>query len=148
MTKDEYAAFAAAFAVEHREMRHLLQTVRNLLGPQHPWSPEAVEALIALQNHMRHHFSQEEEGGYLEEALAVAPRFSGQANMLLKQHPELLERVDHVVDLARHSGGAPEAWEKLRQEAESLFSALVAHEGGENQIVQQALNSGEETSDE
>lgn len=141
---DEHAAFIAAFQAEHREMGTLVQTLRRVFSGAQPWSPESsnegAEALAALTKHLRHHFEQEEEGGYLEEALSAAPRFSQEAAVLLAQHPVMLQQANQVLELARSTSDAA-AWEKLKNDVKSLIAAMIAHETAENKIVRQALNT-------
>jgi hypothetical protein len=149
MIDQEYLAFAAAFEAEHREMRQLVQALRHVLGQERPWSRElaheAAGAIEALCTHLKEHFAQEEEGGYLEQALAVAPRFSDEAKSLLQQHGLMLKKVGQVLETAKRAEETPAAWMPLRMETKDLLQQLVMHEGAENKIVQQALNSGIET---
>lgn len=146
MIEQEYLAFAAAFQAQHREMRRLVRALRHALGNDGAWSREAaretLEALEALKEHLKEHFAQEEEGGYLEQALAVAPRYHDEANRLLAQHGLMSKQVAHVVETARRAADDAEAWEPLIAEIRELLKALVEHETAENKIVQQALNSG------
>ena len=105
MIEQEYLAFAAAFQAEHREMRRLVQVLRHALGKPGGWSRESAEAAFeafeALEAHLKEHFAQEEEGGYLEQALAVAPRYSDEAKHLLKQHGLMTRQVAHAVETAK-----------------------------------------------
>lgn len=146
MIEQEYLAFAAAFQAEHRELRRLVQVLRHALGKEGGWSRElareALEAFEALKTHLTEHFAQEEEGGYLEQALAVAPRYSDEAKLLLTQHALMTEQVAHVVETAQRALDDANAWTALKAEARELLQKLVEHETAENQIVQQALNTG------
>lgn len=125
-------------------MDGLVQTLRRVFDEGHAWSPEALhegtEALAALTKHLRHHFEQEEEGGYLEEALAAAPRFSHEAAVLVAQHPVMLRQADQALESARSADSAAR-WDKLKNEVKSFIAAMIAHETAENKIVQQALNT-------
>lgn len=146
MIDQEYLAFAAAFQAEHRELRRLLQALRHALAKDRVWSQELAQEAFgiveALDTHLHGHFSKEEEGGYLEQALAVAPRFSDEAQRLLAQHAVMLAEVKRVLETARRAISVQEAWLQLQAEARELMQKLVEHETAENQIVQQALNSG------
>jgi hypothetical protein len=146
MIEQEYLAFATAFQAEHREMRRLVQVLRHALGKEGGWSresaQEALEAFEALKTHLKEHFAQEEEGGYLEQALAVAPRYSDEAKELLKQHGLMTRQVAHAVQTAKHALDEPDAWTMLATEARELLQKLVEHETAENRIVQKALNTG------
>jgi hemerythrin-like domain-containing protein len=147
MIEQEYLAFAAAFQAEHREMRRLVQVLRHALGKEEGgWTREsaheALEAFEALKAHLKEHFAQEEEGGYLEQALAVAPRYSDEAKLLLKQHGLMTRQVAHAVETAKRALDEPGAWATLETEARELLQKLVEHETAENRIVQKALNTG------
>ena len=141
---NEHEAFIAAFQAEHREMGGLVQTLRHVFDDAQVWSHETLSegtgALASLTKHLRHHFEQEEEGGYLEEALSAAPRFSQEAAILVAQHPVMLRQANQALEFARSVDDAS-AWDKLKNEVKSLIAAMIAHETAENKIVQQALNT-------
>lgn len=147
MVGQENVAYVNAFRTEHHEMHKLAELLRETLDKQRSWSAaaasEAVHALKALTAHLQEHFALEETGGYLEQSLAAAPRFSHDAARLLGEHGELLRRANEAIVLAQ--GAKDEiAWEKLKSVVRSLLTALLAHETAENRIVQEAFNSGDE----
>lgn len=142
---DEHEAFITAFQAEHREMGNLVQTLRRVFDDAQPWSREVLsegaEALAGLVKHLRHHFEQEEEGGYLEEALLAAPRFSHEAGVLLAQHAVMMSQAKQTLESAR-TADSEATWSELKAEVRSLIAALIAHESAENRIVRQAFNTG------
>jgi hypothetical protein len=146
MTHTIHQAFITAFGAEHHELRRLVHLLHEAIGDERPWSPEAakaaVDVLAELATHLDHHFAQEENGGYLEEALTLAPRFTSQAAELLRQHPAILEKVGVLRKTANLSLRQSDAWMRLRSEVTDLIRDLIAHERAENQIVQQAFNTG------
>jgi hemerythrin len=135
----------AAFDAEHRELNHLVQETRQFVIHM-PFSGETAEqsrhVLSRLRAHLEHHFAQEEQGGYLEEALVHAPRYSSHASRLLAQHPVMLGRVSDVLTLAGSGDFTEARWPKVQQEVSKLLKELLAHEAGENQLVQRAFNTG------
>ena len=149
MIEQEYFTFAKAFQAEHRELGCLVQRLRHTLGSGRTWSVSAArEARLVigdLETHLHHHFAQEEEGGYLEQALVAAPRFSRQAGELLKQHPVLLTQVAEAMRAARLATSDATAWPVLKQQVKQLLGLLAAHEKAENALVQEAFNSGFES---
>jgi hypothetical protein len=151
MNDDIHHAFVAAFGAEHQELRRLVQSLHETLGGERPWSREAsaesARILGALLAHLKRHFAQEEAGGYLEEALALAPRFTNDAARLLRQHPQLLEATRQTCKTAERAGGEPAVWPQLKDELQSLLKDLMGHEGAENRIVQAAFNTGVEDLD-
>lgn len=80
---------------DHAELETIDRALRASLnaGERAQWRPEAtleiVKQLESMSQHLERHFTNEEAGGYMEEALALAPRFSSQAAQLLKQHGQL-----------------------------------------------------------
>jgi hypothetical protein len=148
MIDQEFLAFAAAFQAEHREMGSRLQRVRHALDDGGDWSGDAAQeatmAIEALERYLRQHFAQEEEGGYLEQALVAAPRFSSQAAELVRQHPAMLAQAAAALSTAREAASDAARWPVLQRQVQELVSALVAHEQSESTIVQQALNTGVE----
>jgi hypothetical protein len=151
MTDETQRAYVAAFGAEHHELRHLVQTLHETLRDDCPWSreaaTEAIKYLGALNAHLEHHFAQEEAGGYLEEALTIAPRFSAEAAELLRQHPRMLETTRQVRGTAGRAAVEPAVWPHLRRELQELIKGLMAHEFAENKIIQQAFNTGLEDFD-
>ncbi len=151
MTDEIYQAYVTAFGAEHHELRRLVHALDQALRKERPWSrgaaTKAVELLAELHAHLEHHFAQEEEGGYLEEALTLAPRFSTEAAELLRQHPQMLDKMRLVRKTADRAVRERAAWPQLKQELHELIKGLTAHEGSENKIVQQAFNTGLEDLD-
>ncbi|HWB12285.1 MAG TPA: hemerythrin domain-containing protein [Gemmataceae bacterium] len=146
MAKQDDLAFATAFQVEHREMGNLLQRVRHATADGCDWSHDAAReartAIEALERRLRQHFAQEEEGGYLEQALAAAPRLSRPAAELLRQHPAMLAQASTALSTAREAVSDSTRWSVLKQQVEELMSALVGDERSESAIVQEAFNTG------
>jgi ABC-type transporter Mla subunit MlaD len=145
MTDEATQAFAAAFGAEHQELRRLLHALQPALGSDHPWSRESARELQArlqdLETCLQRHFAQEESGGYLEEALALAPRFSAQASRLLAQHAELLGKLRQALEQAFAAVESPAAWQDLQFKTTTFIKELLAHEADENKIVQRAFNT-------
>lgn len=147
MAEESSSAYIKALKAEHRELGQLVRAVDVALAAaaDQGWKGQrtshVVEQLVTLCDFMRDHFAQEEEGGYLEEALSHAPRLGPQAARLLHQHPQLLARIGDVCDLARKRHDDPSAWPAIHENAHAAIKELLAHETGENQLVQQAFNA-------
>jgi iron-sulfur cluster repair protein YtfE (RIC family) len=150
MNDEMHRAFADAFGAEH-QLRVLVHSLHEAVRDERPWSreaaAEAIEILHTLNAQLEHHFAQEEMGGYLEEALNVAPRFIGDAAELLRQHPQLLDTTRLVRMTADRAAEDPSAWPQLKLELVELIKDLMAHESAENRIVQQAFNTGDDDLD-
>ena len=146
MAEESYNAYLEALKAEHRQLGQMVGQAEAALAAAagQGWTGQrathVVEQLIALRDLMREHFAQEEAGGYLEEALSHAPRLGPQAARLERQHPQLLARISDVCELARKRHDDPSAWPAIHENARGAIKELLAHEAGENQLVQQAFN--------
>lgn len=152
MSQEVYRAFITAFGAEHREMRRHIANLQHALHDDQPWSlasaREVHEALIALKKHLHHHFAQEEAGGYMEEALLLAPHLTSEAGRLLRQHPAMTTGMNRVLDKSADALTDAGVWNELRQMVSELVHDLVAHEAAENRLVQRAFNTGVEPTDD
>jgi hypothetical protein len=144
-------AYVAAFKAEHRELHDVLRKVDRAWRTceAQGWKEadvcELCEATTALKEYLAHHFAQEEAGGYLEEALTLAPRLGTTADRLLEQHPLLLTNCAEVCERLRRAGGDPEARRELRERFNALRKLLLEHERGENAVMQEAYHVDLET---
>jgi hemerythrin len=152
MTIETHRAFISAFGAEHHELQRLVHALGEAVREKVSWNREAAievtDLLAELRCHLEHHFAQEEAGGYLEEALTLAPRFSAEAAELLRQHPQMLDKTVSVCKAADRAVNEPAVWAPLKRELTELIKALVAHESAENQIVQRAFNTGRDDLDQ
>lgn len=130
---------------EHRELNRSIHELEQCfaLAPLEatPQScREAAAQLQRLRDHLAAHFAQEEEGGYLEEALSRVPRFGPQAAVLERQHAPLLARLDALVQRVCQTQQAIEGWPQLAADFRGFVQSLLEHEIAENRIVQAACN--------
>lgn len=127
---------------EHDELcdrlRGLRATIEQLRAAPEGPREDFARLLSELRDHLRGHFAQEEQGGYMEEALSRAPRFSALAAELERQHPLLLGEATQLAQLA---GVAPASeLTRLLTRAQEFCAALARHEGAEARILQSAFN--------
>lgn len=131
---------------DHAELETIDRALRASLdaGERAQWKPEAtleiLKQLESMSQHLERHFANEEAGGYMEEALALAPRFSSQAAQLLKQHAHLNQSFAQLLSAAQRVKDSPESWSCLTQQIVELLKKLEAHEAAENRIMQEAFN--------
>lgn len=127
---------------EHEELRARLRALRESIeglraAPRGP-REELSRQLCELRDQLREHFAQEEQGGYMEEALSRAPKFSALAAELERQHPLLLAEATQLAHLA---GTAPAAdLPRFLTRTQEFCAALARHEGAEARILQTAFN--------
>jgi len=147
MVMESLEAYVAAVRADHHHQGSLVHGVRAALasGAGSNWSEPSVKAVVkhleVLQKHLQEHFAREEEGGYLEEALVHAPRLKTEAKRLLAEHPQLLKRFAAAVAAAGSSRTTHAQWPSLAKQLNDAVDALVAHELGENRLLQQAFTT-------
>ncbi len=140
-----------SFLEEHRELMQHLSRVQQ-------WCHESTEAdtnrfeifstqLEDLRETLMEHFQEEEDGGYLSPALEVAPRFSRDAQELLQQHQEFLNRLDSLVNQLKSDQQGADVWSGVQAEFDEFLVNLRKHEGAENAIVQSAFGDDVGTGD-
>ena len=129
---------------EHRDLFHLLLSVRSALAAAGPPTPDrqsdAIESMHTLRDHLRDHFAQEEQGGFLEEAVTRVPRLSAAVRSILGQHPGLLADLDRVIEDLEASPVDSVAWVRANRDFESFSARMTAHERSENEVVQSGYN--------
>ena len=79
---------------DHRELMQQITDVREWAKQVSdfgvPHFGELGSRLQPLRDALAKHFQEEEAGGYLSEVLAIAPRYSREADKLQQQHGDLL----------------------------------------------------------
>jgi hypothetical protein len=129
---------------EHRELFMRMQAVRTALADRQPPTARRFADLRAglqeLREHLRAHFAQEEQGGFMEESIARMPRLAPAAAAIMRQHPALLAELDALIE--RLSGGdiSAEAWARAGHDFDHFSATMTAHERSENAVVQEGYN--------
>lgn len=140
-------AYIEGVRADHQELRNLVRGIERQLNAAEAagWAKNEAQVVLTaideLGRHLREHFAEEEAGGYMEEALALAPRFGPQAERLLKEHPTMLQQVGRLVELARCCCEQAQQGPELSRLAREFFATLRAHDAAENQIIQEAFNT-------
>lgn len=129
---------------EHRDLFHLLLSVRSAFAATGPLTPDRHADVLAsmheLRDHLRDHFAQEERGGFLEESVTRIPRLSAAVRSILGQHPGLLAELDRVIGDLEGSPGDPGAWARADRGFAAFSARMTAHERSENAVVQAGYN--------
>ena len=128
----------------HRDLFQLLLSVRSVLAAAGPPTPDRHADVLAsmhdLRDHLRDHFTQEEQGGFLEESVTRIPRLSAAVQSILGQHPGLLAELDRVIGDLEGSPGDPGAWARAGRSFAAFSARMTAHERSENAVVQAGYN--------
>lgn len=140
-----------ALLEDHRELMRQVGDLREWwselddLGT--PRYDEMGGRLSSLREILADHFQQEEKGGYLAAALAVAPRFNEEASELCAQHAKFLEALDQFIEQLMTTPPAFQSWQEARDHFEQFLKELRRHEARENAIVQSAFGEDMGTGD-
>ena len=104
----------------------------------------AVEHLFQL---LESHFTHEEEGGFLHEAIERAPRVSRRASELLEQHAALRSAIASLREQVSSADAESRTWDKSHGMFIALMADLGKHESGENALLQEAYTEDIGTKD-
>jgi hemerythrin len=122
---------------EHAELGRLVSELRAALADQ--GNVAALSALLErLKAELVEHFAIEEAGGYFNEVLTEAPRLKANADLLLGQHEELMQKLKSLCNAAKHAAVSEEKWAQLVANANGFIASLIEHERGENYLLQEA----------
>ena len=129
---------------QHRDLHARLLALRADFAPDHDAGHAKVKAirdrLLELRDHLRDHFVQEEQGGFLEESIARMPRLSVAAREVVAEHPRLLAELDTLVDNLPTQEVRDDSWDEAAHGFAAFTEHLLAHERNENAVVQQGYN--------
>jgi len=101
---------------------------------------EATSVVQSLYDQMRKHFEQEEEGGYLEEAITRVPTLAALAEVLQQQHAELSRLAGQMLADARSTERPVDVWVRLKADYARFAKMLLGHEAAENKLLERAFN--------
>ncbi len=138
---------------EHRELNRMLRGITQQLAQTpgqrvlHDAHHQLGDRLHALRSHLQRHFSQEDCGGCIDEAVARAPRLAAEASTLEHQHPELLLSLDTVIAEFEHRPTSVANWQFVADQFAQFSRKLLAHEATENRILSQGFNEDLELDD-
>ena len=100
---------------------------------------ELLQLIAEAEHLLPAHFAFEEAGGYLCDALAVAPRLSKRAAHLHRDHREFAARFALLAASAREPQKTDASWELLVIAIQEFTEELRLHELEENRLIQEAF---------
>ncbi len=133
------------FEVQHQHLGAVLDSLAASLGTvaERPddvgTRVEMLRLLRKLEHLLPEHFEYEEAGGYLAEALAVAPQLTRRAQRLRNEHSWFVTKLAALANRARDAGESPGSWKALAAGVRKFTYELRNHELKENSLVQDAF---------
>lgn len=124
---------------EHNLLEQLLVNIRAELDREPASRKQIVPLLSELADLAEAHFAHEEEGGFMQEAIARAPRLAVRAEAIRREHEHLLEAVQKLHILASSGVESDGWWNTVRTDFTAFADRMFVHEAKEKAIVQEAF---------
>lgn len=137
--------FLVHLRAEHERIHEdVCEIERALAARSDPVLPmKILDCLLNLRDELVRHFEEEERGGCIDEAASRCPRLSREARSVERQHPQILQRLNHLIE--RVDDGDSGIDDELVEDFRQLARTLHAHEAAEHRILKEAFGySGEE----
>ena len=100
---------------------------------------ELLRLIAEVEQFLPAHFAFEEAGGYLSDALAIAPRLSKRAALLQRDHRKFTARFAMLAALARDPKKTIASWELIVIAIREFTEELRQHEQDEDRLIQEAF---------
>jgi hemerythrin len=141
---DNCRSYIDHLAAEHRRihrMRREMQSaiVDSVVPDEEPSFAYVVRILTRLREELEKHFSEEEAGGCLEEAVCRCPRLAADAKRIETEHPAILAEINDLIEKATNLQPNNQNQFAIQQGVNRLCRGLRAHEAAENQLLSQGF---------
>jgi hypothetical protein len=135
--------------VEHLQHEHgrlnqlLLEIGHEVEKLGQAGQPENAAANLAkrftdLRQQLQTHFTEEETGGCLEEAVARCPSLSEDGTLIVAEHPVLDRMLEQLlVQIRNRAVSGPD----VQRDYQAYAKKLHAHEAAENRLLQMAFGA-------
>jgi hypothetical protein len=145
-TYDECRCYVDHLISEHRRLHRMLhqahQAIVGAHGPDRDASSgDVVKVLRQVKDELAHHFTEEEGGGCLDEAVSHCPSLSAESRRIEAEHPQLLEGVDRLIAQALDSDQSVQKRIELDVGFGDLRRQLDAHEAAENALLRKGFGA-------
>jgi Hemerythrin HHE cation binding domain len=141
---EDCRAYAEHLQHEHSRLNQLLiktgHEVKKLGQTSQPG--EAIDNLAQRFADLRHqlqtHFTEEETGGCLEEAVTRCPSLSEDSKLIVAEHPILDRMLEQLLEQTRNRAvSGPD----VERDYQAFAKKLHAHEAAENRLLQMAFGA-------
>jgi hypothetical protein len=150
---EECRCFVEHLIAEHRRLHKMLCQARDAITASGglEWQTrraEVVRVLRQVRDELDRHFTQEESGGCLDEAVSYCPSLSTEARRIEAEHPLLLSKVDRLIAQALDGDSSVEKYVALGHGFDELCLELESHEAAENVLLRRGFGSNGNGGDE
>ena len=143
---NECRCYVDHLVAEHRRLHRIFQHMRAaIVSSVHPGiTPsfaEVARMLGKLRDELELHFTDEEEGGCLDEAVPRCPQLAAELKRIEAEHPELLAEVNRLIDQVSRLQPTDQHQLALRKAFDRLYLRLRSHEQAENQLLAEGFGT-------
>jgi len=134
-----------------RDHKHLTEQMakfrlftRSEPEPEHysRWRLEFLWQLRDFKNRLLKHFDLEEEGGFMQDVMAVAPHCERQINALKKEHERIPILMDGILmQLKAMREMDSDKLQQIQDRIAEIMGTLREHENQEHKLIQNAYYS-------
>ena len=117
-----------------------MEAIANRFRHEQKPSRNLVSLINALAVHLQMHFEFEESDSYFSSLASKTPHISSTVEKLLREHEEMLEKVDALVTMAREDLSKTHDTVELAEQFFLLRDQLSIHEHEENKLIQDVYN--------
>ncbi len=104
-----------------------------------PWKLTALSHLRDFQNQLAKHFDLEEEGGFIDDLLRLAPESSNSINHLKVAHSRMLSDLSDIIRMVKsYSLPSDVHLPRLRERVKAFLAGLREHESVETALLYEA----------
>jgi hypothetical protein len=139
--------YLEAIKREHRTIGEQAHQIDVLLRKSvaHGWTAGLIHALALrlkeLEETLQRHFTSEEEGGFLDEAVCSAPQHATESTRLMHEHTEILSWIREMFAWANDKlVSDPSQSFSFGKSLEATLRQLLMHETRENSLLRKAFN--------
>ena len=125
-------------AEAHLHLRNLIDNTARRLAQRNMSQGDVLEVFHSLRTELLDHFRHEEECGFFDAVVDIAPRLKTRADALLNQHPDLQLRLEKLRAVAQQGQPCDAWWRGIADEYASFYEAFDLHERGETALLQEA----------
>ncbi len=103
------------------------------------WKMDLLWKLRDFHNQLQKHFDLEEEGGYNEDLIRVAPHLSTQIAHLEEDHRKIISDLNHILEVLKSvlNADSPKVI-RVEERVSDLVTFIRDHECKEHAIIQEA----------